>query len=95
MLARIKAVMRIGHSALDTEINNQIVSARKELVRVGVDVTMAASEDELIQGAVISYVCMQLSIGKKDQYDIYATSWEYQQDNLRKSDKYKAVIADV
>lgn len=96
MLERIKKVMRIGHTVLDSEITKYIETARAELVRAGVDEEKAASEsDALITDAIIAFVCMKLSVGKDAIYKAYAESFEYQLDNLRKSDGYKAVSADV
>lgn len=86
MLERIKTILRISHDKLDIEIENNVSTARAELIRVGVMEQMAESEDILIQNAIISFCLSAMGDEKNSQQ--YDMSWEYQRDNLRKSRKY-------
>ena len=80
---KVKLALRISHNLLDGEINDVIASARAELVRAGVDETVANSDEELIETAIKSYALAYYSTDKEAER--YGKSFEYQCDNLRKS----------
>lgn len=87
-LERVKLALRISHDMLDSEINDNISAARLELKRVGVSDSFADSEtDMLIVNAVKTYCLMRMAKSIADA-EGYARSWEYQLDNLRKTNSY-------
>ena len=49
---KVKLALRISHDLLNGEINDVIASARAELVRAGVDETIANGNDEIIETAI-------------------------------------------
>ena len=81
---KVKLALRISHNLLDGEINDVITSARDELVRAGVDSTLANSDEELIQTAIKTYALAYYSSDVKDA-ERYNKSFFYQCDCLRKS----------
>ena len=88
MLDKIKVARRISHNLLDEEINDTILVARAELIRSGVDKTIAESNDVLICSAIKSYCLYSLEEDEKKK-DGFWKSWEYQLDCLRKSTGYR------
>lgn len=90
MLDAIKAALRISHSKLDNEINNTIAVARAELIRSGILANIAnATDDYLINEAIKTYCLFNYSNNDK-MAEGYFASWQYQVDNLRKSNGYRA-----
>lgn len=81
---KIRRSMRITHTLLDEEIQNNINTALRDMRRVGVDIT---KEDALVDKACELYVKSQFDFqGKGDQYrknyemlrDAMSMSGEYQ-----------------
>jgi len=81
---KVKLALRISHNLLDGEIADVITSARQELVRAGVDSTVAESDDELIQTAIKTYALEYYASDVKDA-DRFKESFIYQCDCIRKS----------
>jgi len=86
----VKTALRITHNKLNSDLTNKIAAARAELIRIGVDSTVAASEsDPLVVEAVKTYCQYQYTDDEKAK-DGYWDSWVTQADALRKSAGYKA-----
>lgn len=85
MLDKIKLALRITHTYLDSDITETIAQARAEMVRAGVQSGVAESDNLLVEGAIKTFCLMHYSNDSK-MADGYARSWEYQLDNLRKSE---------
>lgn len=84
MLDKVKLALRITHTFLDDDISDTIALARSEMVRAGVSAGLADSENVLIEGAIKTFCLMHYSNDSK-MVEGYAQSWEYQLDNIRKS----------
>ena len=84
MFDKVKLALRISHNLLDGEIADVITSARDELIRAGVDSTLAQSDEELIQTAIKTYALAYYSSDVKDA-ERFNQSFYYQCDCLRKS----------
>ena len=84
MFDKVKLALRISHNLLDGEIADVITSARDELIRAGVDSTLAQSDEELIQTAIKTYALAYYSSDVKDS-ERFNQSFTYQCDCLRKS----------
>lgn len=90
MLETIKIALRISHTKLDNEINNTIAVARAELIRTGIHADKAnATGDYLINEAIKTYCLFSYSNDDK-MAEGYFNSWQYQVENLRKSNGYRA-----
>lgn len=83
MLNKVKLALRINHTALDSDIEDTIATARAEMIRSGIPVEVAESESELIQQAIKTYCLFVYADEKKAEG--YFMSWQYQLDNIRKS----------
>ena len=81
---KVKLALRISHNLLNGEINDVIASARAELVRAGVDATMANGDDEIIETAIKTYALAYYASDVKDA-ERFNESFKYQCDCLRKS----------
>lgn len=89
MLKKMKIALRITTDRFDAEIKSVINAARMELIRAGVSPAKAnANNDDLITAAIRAYVLATYSSDTK-LVDGYWQSFEYQKDNLRKSDGYR------
>ena len=79
---------RKNHILLDAEIQDEITSARQEMVRAGVNSSVATTQDGennlLVEQAIKVYVLMLHEMDVKRR-EGYAESFKYQLDNLRKS----------
>lgn len=87
MLGKVKTALRITHNYLDNDILDTIATSRMELIRSGVAVDVANSDDELIERAIKTY-CLSVYAPDLKERDGYALSFAYQCDNLRKSANY-------
>lgn len=83
MLEKVKTALRIKHNALDDDINDTIHTARAELIRSGVPSEVANSNIDIVEMAIKTY-CLYVYSDTKRQ-DGYFKSWQYQMDNIRKS----------
>lgn len=81
----IKTALRIKHNKLDTEIQRLENTARREMVRVGVDITKAMDETNyLVNQAVVTYCLMNLT-EDEGLIDKYYRAWETQIDGIRRN----------
>jgi len=82
----VARALRLSDSAatklLDT-IQRNISTARAELIRSGITSTVANSSAPLVEDAIITF-CM-VRMGDEELQNRYQRSFEYQQENLRKS----------
>lgn len=84
MLDKVKLALRINHDLLDDDINDTISTARAELIRSGVSADVANSNLDIVQMAIKTY-CLYVYASTDKLKDGYWSSWQYQQDGLRKS----------
>lgn len=85
----VKERLRITHKKLDGDISAQISAAQQELTRVGVDSTLAASEDDpLVTEAVKTYVQYKNAADPKEAENFW-NSWITQADGIRKANPYR------
>ena len=89
MLDKVKLALRITHSKLDSEINENIDAAKEELERAGVprDIATEPEKYPLVARAIKTY-CQSMAALDQTQADKYMNSFKYQADNLRKSSLY-------
>ena len=83
----IKIALRISHNKLDDEIDRQIITAKKELIRVGVSPAKVAAPDELITEAIRVYALKNMT-ENPDFIDKYERAWVNISDGIRKSGGY-------
>lgn len=88
ILEKVKLALRISHTALDSDIEDTINTARLEMIRAGVSSNKANSDDDLINMAIKTY-CLSVYANNPDMAEKYDVSFKYQLDNLRKSAGYK------
>lgn len=84
ILDKVKFALRISHDLLNGEIEDVITSARQELVRAGVNESVAESDMELVETAIKTYALEYYASDEKEA-DRYGNSFKYQCDCLRKS----------
>ena len=96
MLDKVKLALRITHSKLDSEINENIDAAKEELERAGVprDVATDPEKYTLVARAIKTY-CQSMAALDQTQADKYMNSFKYQADNLRKSSLYGGTEDDA
>ena len=89
MLNKVKLAIRITHSKLDSEINENIDAAKEELERAGVprDIATEPEKYPLVARAIKTY-CQSMAALDQNQADKFMDSFKYQADNLRKSTIY-------
>lgn len=89
----IKARLRINHSALDEQFEQDIEAAKAELVRVGVLESAVNNEsDPLIDKAIVAY-CLWIESDNEKMASGYQRQWNQWRDELRKSPKYGYEVA--
>lgn len=84
--ARVARALRLSPTAselLSVDIQDNIATARAELIRSGVAESVVQAEGDLVQQAIVTYCLMNMN--DEDKYDQYFAAFQYQQDNLRKS----------
>lgn len=79
----IKDALRIRHKALDDEIERLIGTARADIIRVGVDASLAQSDDDLVIQAIVTYCLLNMS-SDPELMDKYKRAYEIQIDGLRR-----------
>lgn len=84
ILNDVKLALRISHNLLDNEIEDVIASARQELIRAGVDASVANADTELVVMAIKTYA-MEYYTRDVKEADRFSISFKYQCDNLRKT----------
>ena len=93
-LDQVKLALRISHTKLDTEIQDAIDTAKKEMERAGILPAKILETDVLVLDAIKTY-CKYSFASDSDMREGYFASWTYQLDCLRKSEGYGWVIASV
>lgn len=89
----IKSRLRINHSALDEQFEQDIQSAKAELMRVGILESAVENEnDPLIDKAIIAY-CMWIESDSEKMSEGYKEQWNQWRDELRKSPNYGYEVA--
>lgn len=81
---KIRRSMRITHTLLDNEIQNNINTALRDMRRVGVDIT---KEDALVDKACELYVKSQFDYQKKG--DQFRKNYEELRDAMSLSKEYR------
>lgn len=81
---KIRRSMRITHTLLDEEIQNNINTALRDMRRVGVDIT---KEDALVDKACELYVKFQFDYQKKG--DQFRKNYEALRDAMSLSKEYR------
>lgn len=80
------AALRLSEAAaekLQPTIRRNILTARTELIRSGVSVDLAESENPLVEDAIITFCLYKMD--DEDMAERHWSAFQYQQDNLRKS----------
>ncbi len=83
----IKTGLRISHHKLDDEVERQIETAKRELIRVGVSPAKVSVPDELITEAIRVYALKNMT-ENVDMIDLYDRAWVNIVDGIRKSRGY-------
>lgn len=91
----IKLRLRINHSLLDDQFEQDILAAKAELVRVGIlQSAVDAEDDPLIDKAIIAY-CMWVESDSEKMAAGYEAQWNQWKDELRKSPNYGYEVCNV
>ena len=94
MLNRVKLALLITDNDFDTELNNDILAAAKDLGIAGVDglVISTSTDDALIIQAIITYCGYQFEImhGSLDRAKAFKKSYDEQKSQLSMADGYTA-----
>ena len=85
MLEKIKKIQGICHNDFDDMINTWILSAKLDLISVGIVNTLVNNPDSLIETAIITYVLSFLDVVNSE---LYANSYAIQKDTLRHLQSY-------
>ena len=85
ILDDVKLALRISHTALDTELTANIAEARAEMVRNGIDESIANDDNNPLIVAAIKTYCKFINTDIDKTAERYEESWKYQLDCLRKS----------
>jgi len=88
-LEKVKLALRITHVKLDTEITATINTAKAEMIRAGLMSALVVETDDLVLDAIKTY-CKYSFASDEKMRDGYFTSWQYQLDCLRKTEKYNS-----
>ena len=70
-------------TALNSEIERNISTARAELERAGCGTELSESDNDLIISAIVSFC--QMTMGSNDRHERYREAWLWQVENIRKS----------
>ena len=85
ILDDVKLALRINHTALDSELTANIAEARAEMVRNGIDESIANDDNNPLIVAAIKTYCKFINTDIDKTAERYEESWKYQLDCLRKS----------
>lgn len=91
MLEKVKLALRISHTKLDTEIQDTIDTAKKEMERAGILSAMILETDALILDAIKTF-CKYSFASDENMREGYFESWQYQLDCLRKTEVYSVEV---
>lgn len=78
MLTKVKTALRITTTAYDTELNDLIEAAKRDLGVAGV--VLPSTLDELVERAIITYC--KMSFGIPEDYDRLKKSYDEQKAQL-------------
>ena len=78
MLEKVKMALRITTTAYDTELNDLIEAAKRDLGVAGV--VLPSTLDELVERAIITYC--KMSFGLPEDYDRLKKSYDEQKAQL-------------
>lgn len=90
VFAKVKLALRISHNYLDAEITDVIASGRQEMIRAGVEESVANGSTELVETALKTYALAYFA-GATAEADKYNESFRYQLDCIRKSGVIESV----
>ena len=79
----VKDALRIRHTALDEEIERLVKAARADIIRVGVDASLAESDDDLVMQAIVTYCSLYLT-ADTSLMDKYIRAYEIQIEGFRR-----------
>lgn len=85
MLEKIKKIQGICHSDFDDMINTWILSAKLDLISIGIVNTLVNNPDSLVETAIITYVLSFLDVVNSE---LYTNSYAIQKDTLRHIQSY-------
>lgn len=85
MLEKIKKIQGICHNDFDDMINTWILSAKLDLISIGIVNTLVNNPDSLVETAIITYVLSFLDVVNSE---LYANSYAIQKDTLRHLQSY-------
>lgn len=85
MLEKIKKIQGICHNEFDDMINTWILSAKLDLISIGIVNTLVNNPDSLIETAIITYVLSFLDVVNSE---LYSNSYAIQKDTLRHIQSY-------
>ena len=85
MLEKIKKIQGICHNDFDDMINTWILSAKLDLISIGIVNTLVNNPDSLVETAIITYVLSFLDVVNSE---LYANSYAIQKDTLRHIQSY-------
>lgn len=88
ILDDVKKALRISHNAINSELTANIAEARAEMVRAGIDATVASDDTKPLVVSAIKAYCKMVDAPDKAQAEGYERSWLYQLENMRKSEGY-------
>ncbi|MBQ1569540.1 MAG: DNA-packaging protein [Clostridiales bacterium] len=88
MLTKVKLALRITTNAFDSELEDLILAAKKDLGIAGVIVpaTSDTSLDVMIQRAIVTYC--KVNFGEPDEYDRLKASYDEQKAQLSMATGY-------
>ena len=91
LLDKVKAALRISHTALDDALSDDIEAAKAELIRAGCDATVVGDAESypLVVKAIKTY-CLAENTEDESDAEGYRDSFKYQQDCLRRSSGYRS-----
>ena len=85
MLEKIKKIQGICHNDFDDMINTWILSAKLDLISIGIVNTLVNNPDSLVETAIITYVLSFLDVVNSE---LYSNSYAIQKDTLRHLQSY-------
>ena len=85
MLEKIKKIQGICHNEFDDMINTWILSAKLDLISIGIVNTLVNNPDSLVETAIITYVLSFLDVVNSE---LYTNSYAIQKDTLRHLQSY-------
>lgn len=94
MLEKVKLALQISTNEFDSDIEENIATARAEMIRSGIAEEKANSNTDALITKAIKTFC-QKEYTDDNLSERFEESWRYQLDNLRKSKGYKVENDEV